>query len=128
MVRFSDNDGCPALTGCLFHQPVDPQHMGTGGIHDLCAPLLQHPQSLPCLAVGTDDHRLSRPHLLRAVRLPRTQRLQRCDDPVIVYDTAQHNAAAFPGSHLRHVHGPFHAVAEPRRLRQYHLHSIPPRA
>ena len=102
--------------------------MGTGGVQHPRAPRFQRPVRLHRLAVGADEHRLPRLHLLRGLHLPGAQRLQPPHHAVVVDDAAQHNAAAGGCGLLRHAHRPLHAVAEPGALRLYHSHSMPPSA
>ena len=67
MMLFPDDQRNAALRVCLGYQVLDTQHIGTGGIHTLCADLRKPVQHLLALAVGADDDRIPRLHLLHTI-------------------------------------------------------------
>ena len=127
MMLFPDDQWDTALCVRLCYQALDTQHVRAGGIHTLCADLREPVQHLLALAVGADDDRIPRLHLLHTVDAARARLLQFMHHMGVVDDAAQHHAAAlFPGRLLRNLYRPLHTVAKTGAFCLDHPHCTPP--
>ena len=116
MMALTNQDDAASLVLCLLCKLSDALDMRAHGAHDLCPALSQRIKRRSRLAVGADEHGLPRLCLVGRRDEAHAKVFDLAHDARVVYDAAEHRAAACFCRFARKVDRALHAIAEARGL------------